>query len=83
MEEEAEEEDRISSREMTTGKIIKEEDNPLEEDGSLEEEVEEEEEAPLTRAQTSENPEWPAKLQIKTDVSTAMNQDISIQSAHC
>ena len=82
VEEEAEEEDRTFRR-MTTDKVVREEDNPSEEDGNLEEEVEEEEEDLLTKAQISENPEWPAKLQIKTGVLIAMSQDISTESAQC
>ena len=82
VEEEAEAEDKIFNREMTANKMVKEEDNPSKEDGNLEVEVEKEEEEDLTRAQTSENPEWPARLQIKIDVTTAMSQDISSGSAH-
>ena len=82
VEEEAEEEDKVFSRGMTTDRMAKEKDNPSEEDGNLEVEVEKEEEAHLTKAQTSENPEWSAKLQIRIDVTIAMNQDISLESAH-
>ena len=56
--------------------------NPTEEDGNPEVKVEEEEEAHLIKVLTSENLEWPVRLQIKTDASIAMNQDISIESAY-
>ena len=82
VEEEAEEEDRTFRR-MITDKVVKEEDNPSEEDGNPEAEVEEEEEAHLIKVQTSENPEWPARLQIKIDASIVMSQDIFIENAHC
>ena len=82
VEEEAEAEDKIFNRGMTTNKMVMEEDNPSEEDGNLEVEVEEEEEEHLTKAQTSENLEWPAKPQIRIDAITAMSQDISSENAH-
>ena len=82
-EEEAKEGDKDFNKRMTIDRIAKVEDNPSEEDGNPEEKVEEEEEDHLTKAQISENLEWPAKHQIKTDASIAMNQDISLESAHC